>query len=111
MAKNNLKPEQDLMFRDFFRMVAGDESILANDPAGRRALLASCLNALNYVQLPNGAFVEQGTNYSIPFGTLPEEIGVTDEWPADEERARAAIDSKDKPQASTRKSSKNTKVR
>ncbi len=110
MALNNLTPEQDIATREFYDIVAAAPSYLQDSPAHRRQLIAILLEALNYNQLPNGAFVSKDTNVQVAFGSK-DYSQYPDEWDADKERAVASINSKDTAKASTSSKTKNTKVR
>jgi hypothetical protein len=110
MAVNKLYPTSDLATRDFFRTVANDDQYLKDSPAHRRQLLAILLEALNYVQLPNGAFVSRDANIAIPFGSS-DYSEYEDEWEADTEAAYAAIDLEDTTEASASSEASDTEVR
>lgn len=81
MAKNNLTPEQDLLTREFFQRVASDESLFPDDPVGRRNMLACIVRLLGYTGT---------TNKTVRFGQTSVS-DITEEWAADEARAREAL--------------------
>ena len=110
MSMNNLTPEQDIETRSFFKMIMKDEVILSNSPAIRNSLIKGLLDMLNYIWLPNGVFIEQGTKIVQEFGKR-DYSEYPDEWAADEERAYAAIDSQITDEASSSSEGTDTKVR
>jgi len=115
MAKNEMKPYQDLLTRRFFKEVALDaEALMPGAPASARQLRALCLFLLNYDQLPNGAFVEKGTNVSYPFGNA-DYNKYKDEWEDDlaatKEKLNETDNDKDTVEASTSESTEGTEVR
>lgn len=93
MAANDLKPMQDLIVREFFLKIATQEDVLPDAAASLRQLRAICLKMLNYSWLPNGAFIEAGTNISLPFGST-DYSAFPDEWEADARRAHEAVTTK-----------------
>ena len=116
MAKNSLTPEQDLITREFFLLVADKaEGLLPGAPAYGRQLRAICLLLLNYDVNPTGGFMEKGSVITRTFHG--NDYGdIVDEWPADAARAQArfdneATDNTDTSEASTSESSEDTEVR
>ena len=110
MATNKLRPESDLATREFFTAVTSDEKYLQDSPAHRRQIIAILLEALNYMVLPNWAFVSRDANVSMQFGSS-DYSRWPNEWEADEEVARAAIEAKNTPEASTSSEAEDTEVR
>ena len=110
MSMNNLTPEQDIETRAFFKMIRQDEVILSNSPAIRNSLIKGLLDMLNYIWLPNGVFVAQGTKIVQEFGKR-DYSAYPDEWAADEERAYAAINSQITDEASSSSESPYTEIR
>ena len=110
MAQNKLDPVSDLATRTFFKVVAYNPQYLKDSPAHRRQMLAILLEALNYQQLPNGAFVSKDTNIAIPFGSS-DWSAYEDEWDADTERAYEAINIKDTTEAGASSESESAEVR
>lgn len=111
MAKNNLKPEVDLVIRDFFEYMQGDPSILGDSPARRRSLLGTLVDLLGYKQLPNGAFVSKDLEIKMPFGSS-DYSRYPDEYAEDKEKALEATSMDTSgPEASASEPSEDTEVR
>lgn len=111
MAANSLTPEQDLMFRSFYTMLQGDPTILSTSPAHRRQMLAICLEGLNYIQLPSGAYVAADTNIKVSFGNS-DYSAYPNEWEVDMEVALdAAVDLTSELETSASSPSEDTEVR
>lgn len=111
MAKNLLKPEQDVLFRQFYTMLINNPEVLEESPAHRRQLVAICLEALNYRQLSNGAHISRDVVVSVPFGGSIDETKYPDEWVIDTENAYEAIGGEDTLEASPSSEAESAEVR
>ena len=110
MAQNNLTPQQDLVTREFYTTVASDDGLLPSAAAHARQLRAICLALLNYIQLPNGAFIQADTKVQIGFGSN-DYSAYPNEWEADERRSNEAIMRESDTAPSTRSQTAYSKVR
>jgi hypothetical protein len=110
MAMNKLTPEQDLMTRDFFLMIANEDSYLSKNPSMRRTLITTLLHALNYNWLPNGSFIDKDTTLVMQYGTS-DYSKYPNEWDTDKERASAQVNSKGTPETSSSESAESAEVR
>ena len=73
---NNLKPEQDLLVRQFFVDVVQDDSVFPDAKSNQRALTTICLGLLNYVVV-DGKFVSPENLKSTTYG---QKVEYEDEW-------------------------------
>jgi hypothetical protein len=90
MAKNNLTPEQDIITREFFNIVASNEDLFPQNPAMQRQLCAVIISHLLNYEVVGGKFIESGTR---PARSLynNEALDVACEWRRDHKKALEAI--------------------
>lgn len=110
MSKNSLTPEQDLITREFFVVVAQQGHGLEDTPGNASHLRAICLGLLNYQQLPSGAFIDTKTKVTVEFGSQNYDAYPC-EWEADARRANDAVNPKSEPETSPSSKSTYSKVR
>ena len=101
MADNRLTPEVDLATRRYYKIVENDDNL---PKEVKRDIMGTLLRALNYIILPNGAFVESTTTRAVKFGS-DDYSAYPCEWNDDTLRAEelwnAANDTQDTPETST----------
>ena len=91
MSKNTLTPEQDLLTREFYSVVANDDSLFPQNPAAQRSLRGTLLTLLNYVVV-DGKFVDPD---SVKTRTYGSPLGLDCEWVTDTRRAMEALNESD----------------
>ena len=78
MAKNKLTPQQDIVTRQFFVLVAQGAN---HDESELKRLREICLNLLNYECTTDGRFIaQQAAPRTRPWGSGPEAVGGACEW-------------------------------
>ena len=87
MAKNNLTPMQDVLTREFLKLVLLEDNVLPDHPSIKKQVIAAVYSMLNYDRLGDGRFITKGKKVKMPFGTQPSLEEYPDEWQADYERA------------------------
>lgn len=91
MAKNRMTPEQDILTREFYSMVANDPSLFPNEPIDQRSLHGILLKLLNYTII-DGKFVTPEKVSTRKYG---EPVQASCEWDADTKRVLEALNESD----------------
>jgi len=87
MANNKMTPEQDIVTREFYKIVAMDEDLMTVTGLTGRQVRGICLQLLNYAVV-KGSFVDPAKIKGRPYsGSLTMEC----EWTADTRRAMEAL--------------------